>query len=70
MSAYILYDRFVYNVPVFVAHAPLAGLAAVLLLVGSIFVATGLIGEMISRVYFETTNKKAYAVREIHRKKS
>jgi glycosyltransferase involved in cell wall biosynthesis len=70
MSAYILYDRFVYNVPIFVAHAPLAGLAAVLLLVGSIFVATGLIGEMISRVYFETTNKKAYAVRKIHRKKS
>jgi glycosyltransferase involved in cell wall biosynthesis len=70
MSAYILYDRFVYNVPIFVAHAPLAGFAAVLLLVGLIFVATGLIGEMISRVYFETTNKKAYAVREIHRKKS
>jgi glycosyltransferase involved in cell wall biosynthesis len=69
MSAYILYDRFVYNVPIFVAHAPLAGFAAVLLLVGSIFVATGLIGEMISRVYFETTNKKAYAVRKIHRKK-
>jgi glycosyltransferase involved in cell wall biosynthesis len=69
MSAYILYDRFVYNVPIFVAHAPLAGFAAVLLLVGLIFVATGLIGEMISRVYFETTNKKAYAVRKIHRKK-
>jgi len=69
MSAYILYDRFVYNVPIFVAHAPLAGLAAVLLLVGLLFVATGLIGEMISRVYFETTNKKAYAVRKIHRKK-
>ncbi|MGA1979377.1 MAG: glycosyltransferase family 2 protein [Sedimentisphaerales bacterium] len=70
MSAYILYDRFAYNVPIFVAHAPLAGLAAVLLLVGLIFVATGLIGEMISRVYFETTNKKAYAIRKIHRKKS
>jgi glycosyltransferase involved in cell wall biosynthesis len=69
ISAYILYDRFAYNVPIFVAHAPLAGLAAVLLLVGLIFVATGLIGEMISRVYFETTNKKAYAVRKIHRKK-
>jgi glycosyltransferase involved in cell wall biosynthesis len=69
MSAYILYDRFVYNVPIFVAHAPLAGFAAVLLLVGLIFVATGLIGEMISRVYFETTSKKAYAVRKIHRKK-
>jgi glycosyltransferase involved in cell wall biosynthesis len=70
MVAYILYDKFVYNVPIFVAHAPLAGLAAVLLLVGLIFVATGLIGEMISRVYFESTNKKIYSVRKIHRREN
>jgi glycosyltransferase involved in cell wall biosynthesis len=69
IGAYILYDRFAYNVPIFLAHAPLAGLAAILLLVGSIFITTGLIGEMLSRVYFETTNKKAYAVRNIYRKK-
>jgi len=70
MSAYILYDKFVYNVPILVAHGPLAGLAAILLLVGLIFVATGLIGEMISRVYFESTNKKIYSVRKVHRKES
>ena len=70
MSAYILYDKFVYNVPIFVAHAPLAGLAAVLLLVGLIFVATGLIGEMISRVYFESTGKKIYSVRKIYRREN
>jgi len=69
MSAYILYDKFAYNVPILVAHGPLAGLSAVLLLVGSIFVATGLIGELISRVYFESTNKKIYSVRKVHRRK-
>jgi len=69
MSAYILYDKFVYNVPILVAHGPLAGLSAVLLLVGSVFVATGLIGELISRVYFESTNKKIYSVRKVHRRK-
>jgi glycosyltransferase involved in cell wall biosynthesis len=68
MAAYILYDKLAYNVPVLVAHGPLAGLAAILLLVGLIFVATGLIGEMISRVYFESTNKKIYSVRKVHRK--
>jgi len=68
LIAYILYDKFVYNVPILVAHGPLAGLAAVLLLIGLIFVATGLIGEMISRVYFESTNKKIYSVRKIYRK--
>jgi glycosyltransferase involved in cell wall biosynthesis len=67
LSAYILYDKFAYNVPILVAHGPLAGLAAILLLIGLIFVATGLIGEMISRVYFESTGKKIYSVRKVHR---
>jgi glycosyltransferase involved in cell wall biosynthesis len=67
MGAYILYDKFVYHVPIMVAHAPLAGLAAMLLLVGLLFISTGLIGEMIGRVYFESTNKKIYSVRKVHR---
>jgi len=70
ISAYILYDKFLYNVPIFVAHGPLAELAAVLLLVGLIFIATGLIGEMISRVYFESTSKKIYSVRKVYRRQT
>jgi glycosyltransferase involved in cell wall biosynthesis len=70
LAAYILYDKFIYNVPIFVAHGPLAGLAAVLLLIGLLFVATGLIGEMISRVYFESTGKKIYSVRKVYRKEN
>jgi glycosyltransferase involved in cell wall biosynthesis len=66
LSSYILFDKLYYNVPILVAHAPLAGLGAILLLVGTIFIATGLIGEMISRVYFESTGKKIYSVRKIH----
>ena len=65
IAGYILFDKLYYNVPILVAHAPLAGLAAVLLMVGTIFIATGLIGEMISRVYFESTGKKIYSVRKI-----
>lgn len=68
IGAYVLYDKFVYNVPIFVAHGPLSALAAVLLLIGFVFIATGLIGEMVSRVYFESTNKKIYSVRKVHRK--
>jgi len=68
LSAYILYDKIVYNVPILIAHGPLAGLAAILFLTGLMFITTGLIGEMISRVYFESTNKKIYSVRKIHRK--
>jgi glycosyltransferase involved in cell wall biosynthesis len=68
-SGYILFDKLYYNVPVLVAHGPLAGLSAVLLLVGTVFIATGLIGEMISRVYFEATGKKIYSVRRIYTRK-
>jgi glycosyltransferase involved in cell wall biosynthesis len=67
MTAYILFDKFYYNVPILVAHGPLAGLAAILLMVSTVFIATGLIGEMISRVYFESTGKKIYSVRTIYR---
>lgn len=70
LGSYILYDKFVYNVPIFVAHGPLAGATAVLLLIGLLFIATGLIGEMISRVYFESTNRKIYSVRKVYRKKN
>jgi glycosyltransferase involved in cell wall biosynthesis len=70
MSAYILFDKFYYKVPILVAHGPLAGLAAILLMVGTVFIATGLIGEMISRVYFESTGKKIYSVRKIHTRRN
>jgi glycosyltransferase involved in cell wall biosynthesis len=70
IGGYILFDKFYYKVPILVAHAPLAGFAAILLMVGTIFIATGLIGEMISRVYFESTGKKIYSVRKIYRKEN
>ena len=70
MSVYILYDKFIYNVPIYVAHGPLALTAAVLLLVGLIFVTTGLTGEMLCRIYFESTNKKTYSVRKIYHRQN
>lgn len=69
-ATYILYDKLVYSVPIMVAHGPLAGFAAVLFLIGFIFISTGLIGELVSRVYFEATKNKIYSVRRIYRKES
>ncbi|RKY11112.1 MAG: glycosyltransferase [Planctomycetota bacterium] len=67
LAAYILFDKFYYNVPILVVHGPLAMLSAMLLLIGFGFVSTGLIGELISRVYFEATHRKIYSVRKIYR---
>jgi glycosyltransferase involved in cell wall biosynthesis len=66
--AYVLFDKFYFNVPILLAHGPLAAAGIMLLLIGLIFISTGLIGEMISRVYFEATDRKIYAVRNIYRK--
>lgn len=66
ISLYVLYDKFVYNVPIHIAHEPLAALAITLLLIGVIFVTTGLIGEMLCRIYFQSTNKKIYSVHKVH----
>jgi len=68
--AYVLFDKFYYGVPIKVSHAPLASVGIMLLLIGMIFVSTGLLGEMISRVYFEATSRKIYAVRNIYNKKT
>jgi hypothetical protein len=67
---YVLFDKFYFNVPIFIAHGPLAAAGISLLLMGLIFVSTGLLGEMISRVYFEATDRKIYAVRKVFRKQS
>lgn len=64
--AYVLFDKLFYNVPILVAHGPMAMLAGLLVLIGCLFISTGLIGELVSRVYFEATGRKIYTVREIH----
>ncbi len=69
INAYVFYDKVVYNVPILIEHGPLAALGAILLLIGLGFIATGLIGEMVSRVYFEATGRKIYSVRNVYRKK-
>ena len=68
LGAYLLFDKVAYSVPIFVAHGPIALVSALLLLIGCGFVATGLIGELISRVYFEATDKNIYSVRNIYQK--
>ncbi len=48
-------------------HGPLLILGAMLLMMSMMFFSTGLIAELISRVYFEAQHKPVYAVREIRR---
>jgi hypothetical protein len=50
-------------------HGPLLFIAMLLLLSGIQFLSVGLIGEMLSRTYYESQNKPIYTLREIKRRR-
>jgi len=49
----------------FVEHGPLMGLGFLLLVSALFFLAIGLMGEMMARIYFESSGKQTYAVRRV-----
>ncbi len=49
----------------FVEHGPLMAVGFMALVAGLLFLSTGLIGELLTRVYFEATAAKTYAIRRI-----
>ncbi len=51
-------------------HAPLVFLGGLLLLCGLMMFSTGLIGEVMIRTYFESQDRRIYAVREIRSRKT
>jgi glycosyltransferase involved in cell wall biosynthesis len=53
-----------------ISHGPLMVAGALLLLGGIMMFSTGLIGEMMMRTYFESQDRRIYAVREIRTQKS
>jgi glycosyltransferase involved in cell wall biosynthesis len=66
LFGYILFDKLYFNVPIFIAHGPLAMLAGLLWLIACGCVATGLMGEFLCRIYYESTQRPIYSVRNIY----
>ncbi len=52
----------------FAEHGPLMAVGFTAVIASMIFLATGLLGEMLSRVYFESTGARTYAVRRVVRR--
>src|SRR5215467_1849095 len=66
-AVFLLFRKFVVGIEIMKEHGPLV-LAAVLLIVCGIqLISLGIIGEMLSRTYYETQNKRIYAVAETKR---
>jgi glycosyltransferase involved in cell wall biosynthesis len=69
INFWLLAKKVFYGTQLFEQHGPLMLLGAVLILAGVQLISSGLIGEMLSRTYFESQGKTIYSVERIVRRK-
>jgi glycosyltransferase involved in cell wall biosynthesis len=65
MLAFCLVEKLFSDIDIVAAHGPLMMAGSLLLLAGLMMFSTGLIGELLIRTYFESQDRRIYAVREI-----
>jgi glycosyltransferase involved in cell wall biosynthesis len=65
MLGYCLLVKLFWRLDIIQEHGPLMIAGSLLLLAGLMMFSTGLIGELVIRTYFESQNRRIYAVREI-----
>jgi len=65
INIWLLFDKMLYGTALFDQHGPLMLLGAVLILAGVQLVSSGLIGEMLSRTYFESQGKPIYSIEKV-----
>lgn len=65
---YMIFEKLIGH-DIIVEHGPLLVAGALLWLAGLMMVSTGLMGEMLTRTYFESQGRRIYAVREIRSRK-
>jgi len=65
INVWLIVDKAIYGTALFDQHGPLMLLGAVLILAGVQLVSSGLIGEMLSRTYFESQGKPIYSIERV-----
>ncbi len=65
MLAYCAAVKLFWRLDIIQEHGPMMIAGALLLLAGLMMFSTGLIGELVMRTYFETQNRRIYAIRDI-----
>ena len=68
IGLFLLYDKLLLHRSIMLEHGPLLFVAMLLFLAGIQFLSVGLIGEMLSRTYYESQKKAIYTLREIKRR--
>jgi hypothetical protein len=65
LGGYLLGEKILRHIAIVEEHGPLLVLSAVLIIAGIHLISLGLIGELISRTYYESQGKPIYAIREV-----
>jgi hypothetical protein len=65
MLLYCAVVKLFWQLDIIEEHGPMMIAGGLLLLAGLMMFSTGLIGELVMRIYFETQDRRIYAVREI-----
>jgi glycosyltransferase involved in cell wall biosynthesis len=65
INLWMISEKLMYGTDLFDKHGPLMILGAILILAGVQLISSGLIGEMLSRTYFESQGKPIYAIEKI-----
>ena len=65
INLWMIVEKVIYGTDLFDKHGPLMILGAILILAGIQLISSGLIGEMLSRTYFESQGKPIYAIEKI-----
>jgi len=68
IGTFLAYRKLFDGISIIDHYGPLAIVASVLMLAGVQFLAIGLIGEILVRIYYETQNKRIYAVKRVCRR--
>jgi glycosyltransferase involved in cell wall biosynthesis len=65
LSGYLTAKKILYGTDILDVHGPLLLLSFLLIITGVQLISIGLIGEMVSRTYYESQGKRIYSVREV-----
>jgi glycosyltransferase involved in cell wall biosynthesis len=65
LGIFLVAKKVLFGTEIMGEHAPLVFMAMTLIIAGVQFLSIGLLGEMLARTYYESQNKRIYAVREI-----
>jgi len=65
IDVWLMVEKLVKDQDIIASHGPLLVMGTTLIIGGILFIAIGLIGELVTRIYFESQDKPIYTVREL-----